>query len=50
MNSTASDLPDRAFVALQDELHSFPQSTLRYVTDKVKLAFMLGTQHATRHL
>lgn len=34
----------------KDELHAYPTATLRYVPDKVKLALMLGTQHATRLL
>lgn len=34
----------------KDDLHSFPQATLRYCADKVKLALMLGTQHCTRLL
>jgi hypothetical protein len=34
----------------KDSLHSFPTATLRYVTDKVKLALILGTQHCTRLL
>jgi hypothetical protein len=31
----------------KDALHWFPQTTLGYVDDKVQLALMLGTQHAT---
>lgn len=34
----------------RDELHAFPQATLRYVPDKTRLALMLGTQKATRLL
>ena len=34
----------------KDDLHSFPQATLRYCADKVKLALMLGTQQCTRLL
>jgi hypothetical protein len=31
----------------QDPSHQFPATTLRYVSDKVSLALMMGTQRAT---
>jgi hypothetical protein len=34
----------------KDPLHDFPVSTLRYAPNKVQLAEMLGTQHATKLL
>lgn len=34
----------------KDELHEFPPSTLRYISRKIALARMLGTQNATRLL
>ena len=34
----------------QDPTSQFPATTIRYAADKVKLALMLGSQHATRLL